>query len=608
MVSPHCTVTEAEAQKWWQPTRSHLPFQRSKLPEDDCAPLAKARLPRNMRNLPWDHEEASISSASGAADTAAAMLAQLGTQQPPKLARDWTCYAYTDGSCIREEGRLGLGSGCYAAGGGEDCPEVDWRIDPTAAQRWEPHVLQAELVALYGAIYLGYTHIMTDSLSSLHMITKMVHSPHDMTEHRYRTLLGAIFDLVKQKQTPIHLYKVASHVGVVGNERADALAGQVAKSGKGSLPDNTTAVMDRLGKAWEGLPNSNDRGKMLWPRHRPRARVQGEAAPDAGPPAGPVGPLANMSEALRAATRATLQLGWSNLTPIYWGGWQEQLPKMHTVSFDFMKNLTLVPWAARRAALLYRTGTLYTGKAAKWMGYAKSDLCMAGCGQPDGIHHAVSACPKLEPQRTKRHNEAGLRIARALQHNGIEATIHSADVGSQEAYAAAGLQSSLPPEIGYDLLPRLGPTFTLREYTARERLALRRPDIVFVQKPQRAGQQRKVIHLVEIKYCRDAWPEQQEQRALDQYADLAEALRSVPDQEVQYHTVMLGVAGTVYRDTEKTLLERFMLTKQHTRETLTDLHKHAILSLQNIIKTRRCLEKGVAATGKRRRRMPTGVT
>jgi hypothetical protein len=49
-------------------------------------------------------------------------------------------------------------------------------------------------------------HIMSDSQSCLYMIANMIAAPHDMMEHRNRTMLHAIFEIVKQSPHTIHLY------------------------------------------------------------------------------------------------------------------------------------------------------------------------------------------------------------------------------------------------------------------------------------------------------------------------------------------------------------------------------------------------------------------
>jgi hypothetical protein len=49
----------------------------------------------------------------------------------------------------------------------------------------------------------------------------MIAALRDVMRHGYRTLLHTIFEIVKQSPHTFQLYKVASHMGVVGNEMAD---------------------------------------------------------------------------------------------------------------------------------------------------------------------------------------------------------------------------------------------------------------------------------------------------------------------------------------------------------------------------------------------------
>jgi hypothetical protein len=104
------------------------------------------------------------------------------------------------------------------------------------------------------------------------MIANMIAAPHDMMEHHYRTMLYAIFEIVKQSPPTIYLYKVASHVGVVGNQKADKLAVGIAK---GIKANNLSAVM---GAGWTGLPDSND----IQARHV-MAVLPGSTPPGASP-------------------------------------------------------------------------------------------------------------------------------------------------------------------------------------------------------------------------------------------------------------------------------------------------------------------------------------
>ena len=84
-----------------------------------------------------------------------------------------------------------------------------------------------ELMAIWRAVQLAPTsgplHVLTDSLTSLYMISRTarrpasLHSPH-------AALLHAIVAAVCQRTGPTLLQKVRAHVGIVGNEIADRLA------------------------------------------------------------------------------------------------------------------------------------------------------------------------------------------------------------------------------------------------------------------------------------------------------------------------------------------------------------------------------------------------
>ena len=95
-----------------------------------------------------------------------------------------------------------------------------------------------------------------------------------------------------------------------------------------------------------------------------------------------------------------------------------------------------------------------------------------------------------------------------------------------------------------------------------------------------------------MKYCRDAWPENQERRAEKQYEDLAEALEKVPGQTVKTHPVVLGVGGTIYGSTVETL-KNLGAPRDQLQRALTELHcmhVHAVTNLHGAIRLKRVLE------------------
>jgi ribonuclease HI len=320
--------------------------------------------------------------------------------QTSPLRYDWQNFAYTDGSVLSqpEDNAPGIGSGVYMPPKGpatysDNDQGTSVAIDPRDATSREDTINRAELVAIHKAVEQGATHIATDSLGSIFQSKKMLMRPQDMHEHRHAHLLRTIVDKIAAGQNIVHIYKVKSHIGIVGNERADEIATGVAH---GRLaPDE-----------WDTTP-SNDRGHMHWPHIQQTREVQGQTQTQ-------YIPLANMAEQLKEKAHQTHRLGRANTTGIYYSKWKEAHARMDgQTSNAFMKSKETT-YTERKNAIKYRYGGLYTAKLAHRYGHTKSDKCPL-CGQPDGGHHAASACPALSLPVTARHHKAGRIIMRAIQ-------------------------------------------------------------------------------------------------------------------------------------------------------------------------------------------------
>jgi len=85
-------------------------------------------------------------------------------------------------------------------------------------------ISRAELAAIAAAVIHAYTHIATDSLTSLHQIKKQLSHPNLHRHHIQGDVLQPIAKAIHQSPSPIHFFKVKSHAGIIGNEHADALA------------------------------------------------------------------------------------------------------------------------------------------------------------------------------------------------------------------------------------------------------------------------------------------------------------------------------------------------------------------------------------------------
>jgi ribonuclease HI len=75
----------------------------------------------------------------------------------------------------------------------------------------------------------GTLHVATDSLGSMYGIAKMITRPQDLKEHRHRQILEDLATAVRDHPGTVHLWKVKSHTGIIGNELADGVAVQVAR-------------------------------------------------------------------------------------------------------------------------------------------------------------------------------------------------------------------------------------------------------------------------------------------------------------------------------------------------------------------------------------------
>jgi hypothetical protein len=71
-------------------------------------------------------------------------------------------------------------------------------------------ISRAELAAIAAAVVHGYSHIATDSLTSLHQIKKQLLHPHLHRHHIQGDVLQSIAKAFRQSPSPIHFLKVKS--------------------------------------------------------------------------------------------------------------------------------------------------------------------------------------------------------------------------------------------------------------------------------------------------------------------------------------------------------------------------------------------------------------
>ena len=159
--------------------------------------------------------------------------------------------------------------------------------------------------------------------------------------------------------------------------------------------------------------------------------------------------------------------------------------------------------------------------------------------------------------------------------------IVSADVGSPDNCQADGVQH-------YPTLANaLKDLMSAQEVHAPPRRRV--PEIVL--RITDARTHHEVIHLIELKYCRDNAPEDAAQAAENQHAALMQALltsQKTPahaERSVVLHKLILGVGGSVYKDMESSL-HTLGVDKAAAAELMRTLNTHAVQSLKEIWTTR----------------------
>jgi ribonuclease HI len=506
----------------------------------------------------------------------------LQLQQVTDFLVDWHSLAYTDGSCLTADGQANkLGSAIYIpaaraaggqAGGGDAANDANASSGTmhgaqliggtcysyqSAGSGPTNTINRAELIGIWQALQTpGVTAVATDSACALSQIYKCIMYPGTLLEHKHRDLLYDIKRLIAARPGLVSLYKVKSHIGIVGNEMADYNA-KMAASGSPSHGSITCHAETRTGMYWLHTVSSGGTEATM------------TQVDDLGP-------------ALKHQLRKVHAFGSSDTTPTTFRRWQDKVVPVSCpdLSNGFM-TLPGFTWMQRKHTLQYRTSTMFCGVWAKTIGKAASDRCRLCNMHADTCHHSVSGCPRLADLRTARHNRAGQIIVKAIQSGSLGACIVASDVGSPSPHHTA----DTPPR---DIPSRFLPASVDRPPS--------RPDIV-LSVPSTTPTARSQLLCVEIKYCQDFRPEEQRSRALSQHAEtmvMLEQIAHTRNTDVTLFVFLLGVSGTIFRDAYDFMHTHLGMTKDNAKKTCKSLHKHSVVSLSSIYKSKRHMERSLA--------------
>jgi ribonuclease HI len=484
------------------------------------------------------------------------------------LAHDWKSMAYTDGSAktttTDDKETTFTGAAVFIPDTtGHGLPGTTIRINP--GQEGVTHTNnRAEGVALLKCIQMlpetDKTAICTDSLVNMLLIRMAVNRPQALRYNLHNKLMEEVVKALDKRDTPLDIYKVASHIGVIGNEMADTGA-RLAASGKYDLTITDGADPYRevyYPRAQIPVPTQT----------QAQAAAEGEAQPPEEQPKTRETTPANLGKALKRLSHAVHRLGKANLDTIYGQAWARVVSKTDGQTSNLFVNNTSITSREKKLTRQYRYGGLPTQTLLFRYGYATSSECLLCGAEHDGNHHAISGCKAMSRPVTERHNGAARIIAKAIIRGRQGAKVIMADIGNKEKLAAAGVTGRVQAVIPYKLWPT--------KYSKKDRQAAQlkyKPDILIDEgRAGGAGTKGRRLTLVELKYCRDTDPEYRLQQAHNQHAELIGILKEA-GHETQLVTILLGVGGTIYKTTKEAIHK---LGATSASKTTSDLHYYSV--------------------------------
>jgi len=200
-------------------------------------------------------------------------------------------------------------------------------------------------------------------------------------------LLEQIVSMINDSDTPINVYKVKAHIGVIGNEFANAVAKHAALHNHGhdeAFPPPS--------------PDGNPFAHLYWLAEENNETTHTTTKIN-------LAPLQNIKDKLKARMSKHHRLGDANTNSGYHNYWKRLLTSVNlTTSNSFWSN-TRINVSQKRNVLKFRTGTLYTQKMAHLYGRATNSSCLL-CLQPDSQIHMLSGCQNASIQNivTERHH------------------------------------------------------------------------------------------------------------------------------------------------------------------------------------------------------------
>ena len=489
-------------------------------------------LPAGQHLLHIHHQSCTMPQQSYKRAVYASILPQL-----PTLKYDPAAIVYTDGS---KQGTSLTAAWTTLTG----AHQASFALPPESSP--QRTVLRAELAAIHDVLHSPQfhhddpIHIMSDSLTSLQLISAHLNRPHTLMYNKHRWLVAAIAQNLLARSGPVRLTKVRSHTGIVGNTLADDLARQ-AHSQDG-IPLFSFSDPSARGPAWTMVPFGDTHSDadtlghhILQPANRAHASHTWDAA--------------------QLPSKKTLQK-IHNL--------ESRQSGVHALSSHAYWTARTVPDYERSMVLQVRAGTFFTtALLAKWKPHEAIDVTCRLCGRaPDTIGHRLGGCSSrhIKSLVIARHGHAVHTIATAIKQGALGNCYMLQDAECHERFV------SFPSRI----LPI--------------HLQCSRPDIAIVEGLDAAlslhclniRDPRVTLHLVEVGFATDMDVHEKVAVKRLQHTQLCQNLNAYGWHSVALHVFVIGHTG-VMRGYNADILHRLGVPTRQLDGILSNL---AISSLR----------------------------
>jgi hypothetical protein len=244
-------------------------------------------------------------------------------------------------------------------------------------------ISRAELAAIAAAVIHGYSHVATDSLTSLHQFKKQLAHPNLHRHHIQGDVLKSIAKAIRQSPSPIHFFKVKSHAGIIGNEHAEALAKKSATT-YSDIADTSIRIAGPEGNPFYNihwLTKEDTENQTQTHNHTHTTNM-------AHPPPPRLWYLPNHRDALQAHMHFLHKLEIAKTYANYHANYQTLIKDgtANGATSNAYLTSSYIPFKTKCIIMKYRTGTLYNQNHAVLFKLSTSQTCPL-CPQVDSALH-----------------------------------------------------------------------------------------------------------------------------------------------------------------------------------------------------------------------------